>query len=232
VTLAGKLAATKNARRHGILSRELLLPSENPEEFYQLMDELAIELRPVGTLEYTLVECIAIAMWRQRRLVRAENARALRLQKDGSIPGWQETGGIIEERRSVQDVNELIQELIVIANDHSLSDITIGEFADRFPQAFSLLLNTAGPPDFAIIAGEDADLVVADFYLNLKGWATEQRDQWQKKLDVILRRDALCVPDDSDKLSRYQSALDNEMYKGMRALRQAQSWRFDVLETK
>ncbi len=64
VTLVGKRVSSGNARSHGILSRELLLPSEDPTEFHQLMDELAAELRPVGTLEHALVERIAIAMWR------------------------------------------------------------------------------------------------------------------------------------------------------------------------
>jgi hypothetical protein len=31
---------------------------------------------------------------------------------------------------------------------------------------------------------------------------------------------------------RYKSSLDNELYKAMRALRQAQSWRLEVLEPK
>jgi len=63
VSLAGKRVSSANARFHGIHSRELLLPSEDPAEFDQLLGELAGELRPVGTLEHTLVERIAIALW-------------------------------------------------------------------------------------------------------------------------------------------------------------------------
>jgi hypothetical protein len=78
----------------------------------------------------------------------------------------------------------------------------------------------------------DGDFVVGDFYLKLTIWADKQLDEWHDKLPAIVSRDRLCVPNESDKLSRYQSSLDNELYKAMRALRQAQSWRLDVLEPK
>jgi hypothetical protein len=39
-----------------------------------LLDGLQTELNPVGTLELSLVECIAVTLWRQRRLVRSETA--------------------------------------------------------------------------------------------------------------------------------------------------------------
>jgi hypothetical protein len=232
ITLEGKRVSSGNARSHGILSRELLLPSEDPAEFNQLLDELASELRPVGTLEHTLVERIAIAMWRQRRLVRAENARVLRLQNNGTTPSWRETVDVVGERRSIHEATALLNELTIIANNHLLKSLPISEFNDRYPQAFALLLETLGPPDPVVIDPAEGDVAIGDYYLNLTGWAMGQMDLWKVKQDAILRRDVVCVPNDSDKLSRYQSSLDNELYKAMRALRQAQSWRLDVLEPK
>ena len=232
VTLAGKRVSSANARSHGILSRELLLPSEDPAEFHRLLDELAGELRPVGTLEHTLVERIAIAMWRQRRLVRAENARVLGLQKTGSTPGWNESVDVTSERRSSHDVSLLISELRIVANHQPLASLSIGEFIDRYPLTFALLEEELGPPDPEVVDHADGDMPMGDYYLNLMGWAMGQLRHWEGRQEAILRRDAVCVPSDSDKLSRYQSSLDNELYKAMRALRQAQSWRLDVLEPK
>ena len=43
------------------------------------------DLRPVGALELTLVERIAVTIWRQRRLVRAETARLNLARRDEEI---------------------------------------------------------------------------------------------------------------------------------------------------
>jgi hypothetical protein len=174
--LEGKRVSSGNARSHGILSRELLLPSEDPAEFNQLLDELASELRPVGTLEHTLVERIAIAMWRQRRLVRAENARVLRLQNNGTTPSWRETVDVVGERRSIHEATALLNELTIIANNHLLKSLPISEFNDRYPQAFALLLETLGPPDPVVIDPAEGDVAIGDYYLNLTGWAMGQSD--------------------------------------------------------
>ncbi len=73
-TKQGKLIVATNATKHGILSKKLLLEGENPVEFVQLMEGLSQHLRPVGLLEMVLVEKIAINLWRQQRLIRAESA--------------------------------------------------------------------------------------------------------------------------------------------------------------
>ena len=74
-TPAGKAASSANAVRHGILSRHLILPGESREEFDELLSLLLAEQKPVGTLESAIVERMAIALWRQRRLVAAESAQ-------------------------------------------------------------------------------------------------------------------------------------------------------------
>ena len=71
---AGKAASAQNSLRHGVLSSHLILPNEIREEFDALVAELQQEFIPQGLLEMSLVERIAIALWRQRRLVRAESA--------------------------------------------------------------------------------------------------------------------------------------------------------------
>jgi hypothetical protein len=73
-TNEGKTKASQNALRHGVLSDRLLLDDESYDDYEQLLDGLMASLRPVGTLELALVERIAISLWRQRRLIRAETA--------------------------------------------------------------------------------------------------------------------------------------------------------------
>jgi hypothetical protein len=70
----GKLNSSRNSQKHGLLSRDLIIAGESREEFDQLFSGLQSELRPVGLLENTLVEWIAVTIWWQKRLVEAESA--------------------------------------------------------------------------------------------------------------------------------------------------------------
>ena len=73
-TVEGKAQSSRNATQHGLLSRRLVLDDEDPSEFYILARELSQSLRLFGAAEAALVERIAITIWRQQRLVRAETA--------------------------------------------------------------------------------------------------------------------------------------------------------------
>ena len=73
-SIEGKIEAKKNATRHGLLSTRLLLDDECPVEFDDLILELQSALAPIGFMELALVERVAVAIWRQRRLVAAETA--------------------------------------------------------------------------------------------------------------------------------------------------------------
>ena len=71
-TPEGKAAVRLNALRHGILSREILLPGEDEEALRELGERLRNELQPAGELENQLVDQIISAYWRLKRLARVE----------------------------------------------------------------------------------------------------------------------------------------------------------------
>ena len=75
-TLLGKRISAKNALRHGLLSRELLVMvgdgKEDPADFEELLRGLHDHHHPEGKLEELLVDRIASCWWRLRRAVRAE----------------------------------------------------------------------------------------------------------------------------------------------------------------
>lgn len=77
-TAQGKRNSSRNAMKHGLLSKELIIPAgrakENASEFEQLFAELIEDLQPRGRTELSLVEFIAICDWRFRRTLRAETA--------------------------------------------------------------------------------------------------------------------------------------------------------------
>jgi hypothetical protein len=71
-TPEGKARAAKNATRHGLLSRDLVLSGESRRQLDTLRASLVDTLRPVGELELLLVERAVSCVWRLRRLLRLE----------------------------------------------------------------------------------------------------------------------------------------------------------------
>jgi hypothetical protein len=70
----GKLRASKNAMKHGILSKNLVVSGEKTSEYQAFRQNLIETLQPEGSMEALLVEKIACLAWRQRRAVQAESS--------------------------------------------------------------------------------------------------------------------------------------------------------------
>jgi len=72
-TEAGKMRIKKNALAHGLLSKAIVVKDyESKSEFDRLLSELAKYYEPHGPVEMMLVEKIAVAWWRLRRVAIAE----------------------------------------------------------------------------------------------------------------------------------------------------------------
>src|SRR5215211_1634018 len=71
-TPEGKAAVRHNALRHGLLSRDVLLPGEDEDALRELGERLWNELQPVGALESLLVIRVISSTWRLQRLGRVE----------------------------------------------------------------------------------------------------------------------------------------------------------------
>lgn len=76
-TERGKRAVSRNAIKHGLLAREVVITTgdgeESLEEFHALVEGLEKCYAPVGTIEETFVQTIATCLWRKARVMRAEN---------------------------------------------------------------------------------------------------------------------------------------------------------------
>jgi hypothetical protein len=83
---AGKRVVRFNGLRHGLLSRDAVLPGEDKAAFQDLQKSLLESLVPLGPLESFLVDRIAAAMWRLLRAEATETAtlawRMLRVEAD------------------------------------------------------------------------------------------------------------------------------------------------------
>jgi hypothetical protein len=73
-TPEGKAAVRLNALRHGLLTRDVVLPGEDADAFEDLLNQVRADLSPVGPIEELLADRMVNAMWRLRRLARAETA--------------------------------------------------------------------------------------------------------------------------------------------------------------
>jgi hypothetical protein len=86
-TLRGKRTVSRNAIKHGLLAREVVITAgdgeESLEEFHALVEGLENSYQPVGVIEEALVQMIATALWRKARVLRAENGE-IRKQLDSS----------------------------------------------------------------------------------------------------------------------------------------------------
>ena len=75
-TEAGKNHSRRNALKHGVLASAVLITegdgAEDATRFQEFLRELSRDLAPVGKLEETLVEKVAVCYWRQQRALRCE----------------------------------------------------------------------------------------------------------------------------------------------------------------
>jgi hypothetical protein len=242
VTVQGKQTVANNALKHGVFSKSLILSDEDPAEYKSLLDQLLQELHLIGLLEQTLVERIALTLWRQRRLVRAE------------------TANIESGRSSKQIVLQVNQELELSYSSHELKESDLIPFdAMHYEWCESILSELDGlfeqtsldlikikniaPNVYQQLQSDAQDLALSpvkflqdfeqpfDYFDEIRDYCLKEiqkKHQHQmvsavaelvKSKSVILKeklRDSLC---------KYQIMLDNELYKAMKALRDAQEWR-------
>ena len=240
----GKAASSQNSLRHGVLSAHLILPNESRKEFDALQAELQQEFMPQGVLEMSLVERIAIALWRQRRLVRAESAEIeLRLSTSRvdalgeirnalSLEDSDKHAEIEWDGLSSLDVERTADELLVYVNTY-LSEIDSGVDFDslqhHYPLIYQELMEDAarhGQSNSTKYLEHEFD----DINSYLEYYCKNYFNQWQsvkvRELVQIYKK-SISLPKVPENMARYQSSLDNELYKAMRALKDAQAWRVE-----
>jgi hypothetical protein len=85
VTAAGKERSSRNALRHGLYSKVVVLSNESPEMYGNLVDDYLAEYDPATRREHDLVLLIANCAWRLNRIMTMETA-ALDLRIDQERP--------------------------------------------------------------------------------------------------------------------------------------------------
>lgn len=80
-TEEGKAVSKYNALKHGILSKEVLLKSEDEKALIEMGKTLRAELEPQSELELVLVDRITANVWRLKRVMQMEREMMADSQK-------------------------------------------------------------------------------------------------------------------------------------------------------
>lgn len=74
ITGAGKQTASSNSLKHGLTSKRVVIPGEDPAAFEQLHADMHADWKPATMQEATLVDQITQQAWRLERARRVETA--------------------------------------------------------------------------------------------------------------------------------------------------------------
>src|SRR5437016_10063718 len=66
-TPEGKHRSSRNAVRHGLLARHVVMSDESPEGFQEVLNDHLDRLQPAGGMESGMVEEMVASYWRLRR---------------------------------------------------------------------------------------------------------------------------------------------------------------------
>ena len=250
-SIEGKHKVSANRITHGILSSKLLLAGEDAQDYQSLHDDLQAQLRPVGALELGLVEKIAVVLWRQRRLVGAETA-AIELEITPKRIASEVTTGMglsgfgsdkIEPEELPPFGQELADQLdwckAMIEEYNQARSLTLDKLSEAAPLMYSQLAQDA-EADQETIEEYLAQTNLDEYIGELIRWChTEARklETKRKRYPAVAAlseqvKAKIAIPwQKLDVLSKYQTTLDNQLYKAMKGLRDEQSWRMSLLDT-
>ena len=247
-TAEGKSIIASNALKHGLFTRHLVIEGEQVEGYHSLLSGLMTSLTPVGTLESILVEKIASAIWKQKRLIGAEQAsielsrnikldsnkrlvsKAMCLEWDDEIKN-QELEPVTDEGLELLSwMHKVIAEYDALL-DEILDTNDLKRLSKDAPIIYQQLVEELEAEEY-----ETAELYFKDTESNLTEWAgnlytwckTEiNRNERKAKVQSVaeLVKAQLSAPINNELIGRYQTTLDNELYKAIEALRKQQEWR-------
>ena len=248
----GKAVTSRNATRHGLLSARLFLQDEKPQEFQQLFDELTTTFNPSGILEMVLLEKIAIAIWKQRRIVAAETgAISLRRQTEkvlSKLNGILNIASYSPNALTEADIEPFDKELekwckdVLLEYDAIMEDedeeLTFASVEKIAPECWQQLQQETVDEE-----EESAEAYLKSCNTDLSAWLVEMKAYADKELAKARQRpknialfnnafaeQGILTDKYRESFERYQASLDNQLYKAMKELRQLQEWRLNTIE--
>jgi len=251
-TAMGKDIVAGNGLKHGILSTKLLLEGEDPANYRSLIVDLVAALSPVGALEEALVEKVAIALWRQTRLIRAETATLELQRKPDTKESKVAIGEAVGRYDAVNssDISPPDREQIawcqnVLDELGGLNAGSVDQLKVNAPIVWEQTVRDAesegmGVTEFLASYSDDMTKYglsasgLAAYLRDLQRWCTKELEKQESREHVqavvALVQDSRSAPICADLIARYQTAIDGEFYRALKAFREVQEWRLKTVE--
>jgi len=136
-----KRAEKKNSLKHGVYSREVMLPGENILDYEALMAELIEEWAPEGATERSLVDRLVGLLWRRQRLERYEQSKLQERIKEirecnlsNRVSELKDLGPRFENAASDEEVDDILAELSDVCSDFIEKLVPYDESPDSVPR--------------------------------------------------------------------------------------------------
>lgn len=246
-TPEGKSMAARNSTKHGILSSVILgssaLPGEDLREFERMLGQLGLYFAPIGGMEEILVEQIATALWRKRRVIRFETG-CIRSFKDsfkndplGALVGGYQDLSTVESRarqasfrlRILESEREDLEREENLLDDRCFD--VWKDYYKRLAVAKELSDLKQSGLRTAILALGLSHHQIREEFLKMVGEAVLRTQAELSEINVIIKADTLTedlrasIParsEDLDKIIRYETFIDRQVFKAICQLERLQ----------
>lgn len=247
-TTEGKELSRMNAVKHAIMAEALVVDRgdgrESEEDFNALVSGLVAYFQPEGTMEDALVEQIAIAIWRRRRVLRYEtgcirdNLDSFKMeyhQRDsyGDKNALQKLSGVRKVRQNYLDS-------IAYLREHPDEDQASADFLETWS---GNLLKIAEARDWETDdprqvlewlqeEGRSKNQILVEITKSDEEGAKKAEEEirlLEGLVELEIQRKALkgCLPNamEIEKIIRYEAALDRQVFKAINQLERLQRGR-------
>jgi hypothetical protein len=152
LTPEGKALVSRNAVKHGIFAKDLIITAgdgkEDAREYKELLDGLALSLNPSGQMECLLVEKIAVDYWRLRRVLRFETG-SIRKQLDTAIDDYYGKTDYFgdKEHKTNKEINKEMASCRTRGDTHRLAELKQAKRKNKFAEEVTVKISSLPAAD-------------------------------------------------------------------------------------
>lgn len=252
-TQIGKRFSSKNALRHGLLSSSIVIDKGDGEEsrveFEDLVRGLLADLSPEGTLENLLVERIACCYWRLKRAIRCETGEVRKYLDCATFDGlerrlrnfklFKSLGGCMQSSLGVERVIDLFgMAKLVVEDGDEIPEHIMKELYDHlgtdedspailctvFNNQFKKAKNSSSEDDKSVTQ-KTLLSYIATTTRNFRELLKELVNGDELRADSQLQSLSLPDGDAVERILRYETAIERQLYRALEQLERLQRQR-------
>jgi hypothetical protein len=232
-THEGKATSKMNAVKHGILSREVLVSGEDHQELTALQEWFQEDLQPVGPMEVMLVGQIVATHWRLRRVLAAESGEIKREaeMKEASANSSALPPALEDTAEGCRLLQTWLSDTMLAVEQHGELNMSIvGEFSARVGNRSSSVKCKLMKLHFQqrLKQRNDKQEVITFLNENMSQLAVQEakcQKKEQKEVKALQTFAVLPSAEALEKLGRYESMLNRQLFRAMKELRVLQEKR-------